>query len=244
MRVEHRKNRERGEHERRWRGWGVYILWWFQARYSLFFSLSIHRKSSFFFFCPCRVQEEGEEEEEEVLACSLPYTRSLLFMAKEIGGWAVVWFSCRSAATFVQPAIQSVANGGQGPFGTRFPWTFRLLAFLEGQIFSTFFFLRVTFSSSYFPFPFSARFLTFYWDVTASGRGAIISNKAVEMMAEENKRVKKTKLHRLDIIAGPLGPAGMSVFSSGSFCSIGASKLGNCETKRGGKNERKEYMSK
>jgi len=46
----------------------------------------------------------------------------------------------------------------------------------------------------------------------------------------ENKRVK-IKLHRLDIIAGPLGPAGMSVFSSGSFCSIGASKLGNCEKK-------------
>jgi hypothetical protein len=53
----------------------------------------------------------------------------------------------------------------------------------------------------------------------ASGRGAIISNKAVETMAEENKR-------------------GMSVFSSVSFCSIGASKLGNC----GGRGREKPFL--
>jgi hypothetical protein len=65
-------------------GGSVYILWWFQAGYSLFFSLSIHRKSSFLFFCPCRVQEKGEEE---VLACSLPYilAPSCLWPARRLG---------------------------------------------------------------------------------------------------------------------------------------------------------------
>jgi hypothetical protein len=45
----------------------------------------MHRKSSLFFFRPFRVQEEGEEE--EVLACSLPYTRCLLFYCQ--GDWGL-----------------------------------------------------------------------------------------------------------------------------------------------------------